>query len=236
MPRHRQAEGKPDSLALPCCVLAAMACAPRLVQAQGGVDVTAAPAIVSEYVVRGMSLSRGRPAPQLRLDLDAGNWYAGVLASRVRYPYAEPNTQVLAYGGYARRMDSGLSWEAGALHSSFTTDGAYRYHELYAGLAGDRLAGRIYYSPSYYGDASTVYAELNGNVPLRDGLALLGHLGVLHPLGSAEDEARRRVDLRVGLSFDSGGWNLQVAVLGNLPRRHGDEAPRAVQVSVSYGF
>jgi hypothetical protein len=81
-----------------------------------------------------------------------------------------------------------------------------------------------------------VYAELNGSTPLRDGLALVGHMGLLNPLGSAEDEARRRVDLRVGLSLDSGNWNLQLALLANLPRRHGAEAPRALHLSASYGF
>ena len=94
----------------------------------------------------------------------------------------------------------------------------------------------MYYSPSYYGDAPTVYAELNGSRPLRDGLALVGHLGLLRPLRSAEDEARSRIDLRLGLSLDSGNWNVQLALLANLPRRHGAEAPRALQLSASYGF
>jgi uncharacterized protein (TIGR02001 family) len=245
MPPHRQAEGKPDSLAacaaggLSRCVLAALAGALQPAQAQTGpgpgVDLGVTAAVVSDHVVRGMSLSRGLPAPQLRLDLDAGGWYAGALVACVRYGDTDPRARVLAYGGYAHRLPSGLSWEAGGLRSMLAGS-AYRYHELYAGLAGDRLAGRVYFSPSYYGDAPTVYAELNGNAPLRGGLALVAHLGLLRPLGSAEDEARRRIDLRVGLSLDSGNWNVQLALLANLPRRHGAEAPRALQLSASYGF
>jgi uncharacterized protein (TIGR02001 family) len=192
-------------------------------------------ALGSEYVARGVSLSRGRPAPQLRVDLDAGGWYAGALVARVRYDYTAPGPRVLAYGGHAERLPSGLSWEAGALWSSLGGS-AYRYHEVYAGLAGDRLAGRVYYSPSYYGDAAAVYAELNGSRPLRGGLALVAHAGLLRPLGSAEDEARSRIDLRAGLSLDSGNWNVQLALLANLPRRHGAEAPRALHLSASYGF
>jgi uncharacterized protein (TIGR02001 family) len=214
------------------CVLAALLCPLQPVQAQTSLVAT----LVSEYVARGKSLSQGRLAPQLRLDWDAGGWYAGALVSRVRYADTDANAQVLAYAGYAHRLPSGLSWEAGVLESAFAGSPAYRYHELYAGLAGGRLAGRVYFSPSYFGDASTVYAELNGNVPLRDGLFLVGHLGMLHPLGSAEDEARRRVDLRVGLSLDSGNWNVQLALLANIPGRHEDAAPRVVQVSVSHGF
>jgi uncharacterized protein (TIGR02001 family) len=206
------------------------------VQAQAGVDLAAGAALVSDYVARGMSLSQGRPAPQVRLDLDGGGWYAGALVSRVRLAYIDAQAQVLAYGGYARRLPSGLSWEAGALQSTLAGSSAYRYHELYAGLAGTRLAGRVYFSPSYYGDAATLYAELNGSVPVRDRLAVVGHLGLLHPLGSAEDEARRRLDLRLGLSLDSGNWTFQCALLANFPRRHGADAPRMLQLSASYGF
>jgi uncharacterized protein (TIGR02001 family) len=201
-------------------------------QAQVGVTATA----TSEYVVRGMSLSQGRAAPQLRLDVDAAGWYAGALLSPARLDYTGTRAQVLAYGGHAWRMQSGLSLDAGVLGATLTDTRAYRYHELYAGLSGERFAGRVYYSPSYYGDAATVYAELNGSAPLRDGLALVGHVGLLQPLGSADDEARRRLDLRVGLSLDSGNWNVQLSLLANLPRRHGPDAPRALQVSASYGF
>lgn len=219
------------------CALAALACAVQPAQAQTGpgAEVGVVAALSSDFVARGMSLSRGQAAPQLRVDLDAGGWYAGALLARVRYAYADARAQALAYAGYAQRLPSGLSWEAGALQSTLAGS-AYRYHEFYAGLAGDRLAGRLYYSPSYYGDAPTVYAELNGSRPLRDGLALVGHLGILRPLGSAEDEVRSRIDLRAGLSLDTGNWNVQLALLANLPRRHGLEAPRALHLSASYGF
>jgi uncharacterized protein (TIGR02001 family) len=213
-------------------VLAVLACAPRTAVAQAGVAV----GLVSDVVARGMSLGRSRPAPQLRLDLDAGGWYAGALVSRARYPYTRSDAQVLAYGGYAGRLASGLGWEAGALRWALAGSSVYRYHELYAGLSGERFAGRIYFSPSYYGDAATVYAELDASVPWRGGLSLIAHLGLLNPLSRAEDEARRRADLRVGLALDRGNWNLQLALLANLPRRHGADAPRALQLSASYGF
>jgi uncharacterized protein (TIGR02001 family) len=243
MPSHRHAEGKPESLGaadagagrLLRCALAALACTVQPAQAQAGLDVGVVAALSSEYVARGMSLSHGRASPQLRVDLDAGGWYAGAQVARVRYDYTAPGPQLLAYGGYAEKLPSGLSWEAGALWSTLGGS-VYRYHEVYAGLAGDRLSGRLYYSPSYYGDAPTIYAELNGSQPLREGLALVGHIGLLRPLGSAEDEARSRIDLRAGLSLGSGNWNVQLALLASLPRRHGSEAPRALQLSASYGF
>jgi uncharacterized protein (TIGR02001 family) len=214
---------------LACAAPAARAQSPSPVQAGLGV------AAVSDVVVRGMSLSQKQPAPQLRVDLDGAGWYGGALVSRVHPAYRDAQAQWLAYGGYAARLPSGLSWEAGALRSTLGGSG-YRYNELYAGLSGDRFAGRLYFSPSYYGDTATLYAELNGSTPLRDGLALLGHLGLLNPLGGTDDEARRRLDLRVGLSLDSGNWNFQLALLANLPRRQGADAPRSLQATVSYGF
>jgi uncharacterized protein (TIGR02001 family) len=231
MSAHWSVKRKPLTAGARCGALAAL-CALPLAQAQIGVGAT----VTSEYVARGMSLSQGRPVPQLRVDVDTGGWYAGALVARISPPDSDANMLLLAYGGYARRLPSGLSWEAGALNSTFAGAPEYRYHEFYAGLAGERLAGRVYFSPSYYGDASTLYAEVNGTYPLRDRLALVGHLGLLRPLGSAEEEARQHVDLRVGVSVNTGNWHVQFALLANAPRRRGDDAPRALQVSASYDF
>jgi uncharacterized protein (TIGR02001 family) len=193
-------------------------------------------AITSEYSVRGVSLSRGRPAPQLRVDYDAlGGWYAGALLSRAVLPDDEPGAQLLAYGGYAQRLQSGLTWEVGALNSSFTQGKEYRYHEFYAGVARDRLGGRLYFSPSYYGGAKTAYAEVNTSYPLRDRLTLLGHIGLLHALGGGAGEKRNWLDLRLALGLDLGDWNVQLALLGRTPGA-GALAPRAVAVSASYAF
>jgi uncharacterized protein (TIGR02001 family) len=193
--------------------------------------------VVSEYTARGMSLSKGRVAPQLRVDYDAaGGWYAGALASRAALPYSDANLQTVVYGGYAQTVAPGLAWEAGALRAAFANEDEYAYHEVYLGLAHDRLAGRVYFSPSYYGAGKTLYTELNGSWPLRDRLALVGHLGWLHPFSPHGERTRERLDLRLGLGLDAGPWNLQLAVLASLPRRHGPDAPRALVLSATYGF
>ena len=192
-------------------------------------------ALVSDYSVRGMTLSQGRPEPQLRLDYDASaGWYAGALASGVDLPDSGARLQLLSYGGYAQRLPSGLTWEGGVLNATFTGDSEYRYHEFYAGLTREGLNARLYYSPAYYGQGKTVYAELNGAWPLQGRLTLSGHLGLLHPFGGGGDEARHRIDGRLALGVDIGRVNLQIAVVAAAPAGH--EAARKLAVGATYGF
>jgi uncharacterized protein (TIGR02001 family) len=216
-----------------CAAIATAVSTATSAHAQANVSAT----ITSEYSARGLSLSRGRPVPQLRVDYDSTHgWYAGALASRVAFPYSDANVQVIAYGGYGRRLSAGLAWEAGALNVSFRPDREYQYHEFYAGLARDRVEGRVYFSPSYYGGGKTVYAELNSSWPLRERVTLIGHLGLLHPLGDSSEEARSRLDLRLGVGMEVGNCNIQLAVLASAPRRHGPEAARALALSATYAF
>jgi len=213
------------------CVAAAIALQDACAQLSGTASVT------SEYSQRGRSLSKGRMAPQLRLDYDAASgWYGGALLSRAALPYNDTDAQLVAYGGYTGQLSPGTTWEAGALDASFIGDQEYHYHEFYAGLARDRIAGRVYFSPSYYGGGKTLYAELNGSWPLRDRLSLVGHIGLLHPFSSDHEEYRQRVDLRIGLGYDIGAWNLQLAWIASGPRRKGGDEPRALAVSASWGF
>lgn len=198
-------------------------------------QLSASAALTSEYSARGVSLSRGRPAPQLRIDYDApSGWYAGALVSRVELPGEQPGAQLIAYGGYAQRLASGLTLEAGALDASFQQGQEYRYHEFYAGMTRDGLGARVYFSPSYYGGARTVYAEANASRLLRERLTLLGHLGLLHVLGGG-GETRNWLDARVALGLDLGAWNVQFALVG---RTAGGRAPRAhaLAVSASHAF
>ncbi|MFL6672302.1 MAG: TorF family putative porin [Massilia sp.] len=213
-----------------CAVLVALAAPAAHAQA------SASASIASEYSQRGVSLSRGRPVAQLRVDYDAPNgWYAGAFASRAELAEGGVTAQVIAYGGYARRLPSGLTWEAGVLNASFMNSGEYRYHEFYAGLAHDRVSGRLYFSPAYYGGPKTMYAELNSTLPLRERLTLIGHVGLLHGLDDRRGEARNHLDLRLGLGLELGDCNVQLAVLARTPGGRERNA-RALALSASYAF
>lgn len=195
----------------------------------------ASAALVSDYAVRGMSLSQGHPEPQLRLDYDAGSGaYAGALASGVSLADSQARVQLLAYGGYAQRLRNGLSWEAGALSTHFAGGAQYRYHEFYAGLAREGLSARIYFSPSYYGEGKTLYGELNGSWPIGARLTLSGHLGLLHPFQDGGEAARRRLDARLALGIDYGDLDLQLALVAATPG--GREAARKLALGATYSF
>jgi uncharacterized protein (TIGR02001 family) len=205
--------------------------------AQG--QASASVSLASEYSVRGVSLSAGRPSPQLSLAYDAAQgWYAGAFAASGltlggRSDVSSDVTQLVAYGGYARRLASGLSWEAGASSTGFQHASEYNYGEIYFGLASDRISGRVYLAPAYYGRGGrAAYGELNGFYPLREHLKLLAHIGALHaPAATARD----RVDLRLAIGYDSGDCNVQLAWLASNGR--GDAgAPRALSLSATYSF
>jgi uncharacterized protein (TIGR02001 family) len=206
-------------------------------------QASASVSLASEYSVRGVPLSDRRPAPQLSLAYDwAQGWYAGAFAApRLALGERADVTELVAYGGYARRLRSGLSWEAGASSTSFQHASEYNYRELYAGLASDRLSGRLYLAPAYYGYGGRVaYAELNGFYPLRERIKLIGHVGVLHGVRGRMAPWRDRIDMRLAIGFDAGACNIQLAWLGNAGVGPGlgreVRAPRALALSASYSF
>jgi hypothetical protein len=150
-------------------------------------------------------------------------------------------TQLVAYGGYVRQMASGLSWEAGAISNTFLNAAEYNYGEVYAGLASDRISGRVYFSPSYYGYGGRVaYAELNAFHPLAEKIKLIGHVGLLHGLRGSLAEARDRVDLRLAIGLDIDAYNIQLAWLHSINVGSGFtdpvRTPRALAISASYSF
>jgi uncharacterized protein (TIGR02001 family) len=163
------------------------------------------------YTTRGVALST-RPVLQLRVehDTDAG-WYAGGFATPVTL---EDRTQgqLVAYGGRAQRLSSTLSWDAGVTRTAFLRDGYRSYTEFYAGLALGRLSARLFYSPSYYGEARTAYLDLNGAWPLGDRLRLAAHAGLLHPFGDYLGTTRDRGDARLALVTDVGDYSVEVGL------------------------
>jgi uncharacterized protein (TIGR02001 family) len=221
-------------------LLAAAMLAPHETPAQASASV----ALASDYSVRGVSLSDGRPAPQLSVAYDAAHgWYAGAFAApRLAIGEHADVTQLVAYGGFARRLPSGLSWEAGASSTSFLHASEYNYREVYAGLASDRLSGRLYLAPAYYGYGGRVaYAELNGFYPLRERVKLIAHAGALHGLRGPLAGVRDRIDVRLAIGVDVGDCNVQLAWLGSASIASGTDnrnarPPRALALSASYSF
>jgi len=223
-------------------------CAALLFLSAGGgnAQTSVSVSLLSDYRYRGETLSDGQPAPQINVNLDSDSgWYGGALASGNIHLGDHQMAQLLAYAGYAQRMASGWSWEAGATDTTFTQASDRNYGELYVGLSGERISGRLYLAPRYFGyDSRTLYAEINGFYPLHDKLNLVGHAGLLHTLAGAAwpgVPAASRYDARVGLSATIGDWNTQLAwVLVQHSDMHyqyyDGHAPRTVVLSAAYSF
>src|SRR5206468_11033747 len=115
------------------------------------------------------------------------------------------------YAGYARKISPALTLDLGAVHSSYShyaaLPGGRSYTEVYAGLSGKLLSGRLSLSRSYVTRHATVYAELNGSVPVGAGFALTAHGGMVRPIGNYG--TRPDYDWRVGVTRRVHGFSLR---------------------------
>lgn len=175
---------------------------------------------VSDYRYRGITLSDRKPAAQLTVAYDdPTGLYLGAFASTVRLaPAADARAQGIAFGGYAFRMPSGLSLEAGGDYATFAGGGRDDYGEVFLGVASESLSARVFYAPRYFGQPSNaLYGELNALLPISDRVHLLAHFGVLrtaYPAGYPPTTARMFVDGRIGLGVDFSLLRLEVAWVG----------------------
>ncbi len=201
--------------------------------------------LVSDYRYRGVSLSQGNAEPQVGMTYDSpAGWYAGGLASGAKL--ADTNTeQIVAYGGYTRRISDSVSWDAGATNSSFARASYYDFAEAYVGLASENFSGRVYYSPSYFNQKThTVYAEANAAWPFLENVHLLGHFGALHPISGndvAASAPKSRFDAKLGVSARISDWVAQVAWVTLQKQatdypKYEDRKPHALVFSLSYSF
>jgi uncharacterized protein (TIGR02001 family) len=181
-------------------------------------QMSAAATIVSDDRFRGYSLSDSRPAAILDLSYDDPSGVYGTLSGSLvasRYQGVQP-LGVLLNAGYAKRLKTGLTVDAGVTHSRYSKysnrAGDTSYTEVYAGLSGKLLTGRIYISPDYL-ERGSVYGEINSSVPLGRNLSLSGHAGLLIPLSqSAYDEGYGKdFDWRFGIRRQLGAVSLQAA-------------------------
>jgi uncharacterized protein (TIGR02001 family) len=175
---------------MPGCVLGlALATWPAAGGAQGtyGGHVAA----TTDYVLRGVSQTRGAPALQADLYCTTANgWFAGAWASTIDpNPGAGATLELNAYAG--RSWAAGESWNARltAVHYAYPNADAglrYDYDELTASLAfRDRLSASIAWSPNtsrysrYYvaSDRTALTYDLVGQWPLGRALAVNGGIG-----------------------------------------------------------
>jgi hypothetical protein len=201
-------------------------------------QTTATLSVASEYSLRGLSLSRGRPAPQLRIDHDTEDgWYWGAFGSRAVLRARHATPVAIAYGGRAHRLASGLDVDAGISRTVFVRDARYSYTEVYAGISSDRAGARLSLSPDYYyGAGRTAYVELNGTLPLGARLRLSAHAGLLHRFRPDGGAARDRLDLRASIGADIGAGSVEFGLQARQRDPGLGRRARALFASASIGF
>jgi uncharacterized protein (TIGR02001 family) len=210
-------------------------------------QISGTASVVSDYRYRGITLSGEKPAAQLGLTYDDPlGWYAGAFGSTVRLASpAGPSIQAMVFAGFAARLPSGISLEAGGDYSAYTGAAGYDYGEMYLGVATENVSARIYYSPKYYGQRThAVYGEINAALSLIDRVRLLAHVGFLRTrsdsvYGSGSDQ--HVVDGRIGLGADFDLFQLELAWVGISSANvaygiTGSSSPNTVVLTLSRAF
>jgi uncharacterized protein (TIGR02001 family) len=213
-------------------------------------QISGTASVVSDYRYRGITLSDWKPAAQLGLTYDDPvGWYAGAFGSTVRLaPPAGPGFQATVFGGFASRIASGISLDAGGDYSTFTGAAGDNYGEVYLGVASENVSARIYYSPDYFGQrANAVYGEINAVQPLIDPLSVVLHVGFLttraysqySPYGARSWQ--NVVDGRIGLGANFDLFRLELAWVGissanGAYQITGSRSPNTVVLTVSHPF
>lgn len=175
--------------------------------------------LLSNYMYRGVTLSDDRPAARLALNYDgAAGWFAGgqVVTGQLAVE-SHRSAQWTGYAGYAQRLPSGLAWETGITAYAFPNKPHWNFQEVFFGLSGDTVSGRLHYSPNYLGFGDhTLYGELNGGWPLAPRLQAFWHGGYYY----ARDNARtNRAEARIGLATSYKDWQAQLSL--DLTRQRG---------------
>ncbi len=179
--------------------------------------------IFSDDRFRGYSLSDDRPVAALDVSYDAPDGLYGAISGSIvasRRDGLQPLGLQLN-GGYAKRLKSGLTLDVGVTrsgYSHYSSRGPGKtYAEGYVGLAGKLLSARLSVSPDYLHSSTwTVYGELNGHIPVGSKLRLVGHVGLLSPLRSYQDDQyyRREFDWQLGFAQDVGRVTVSAAWTG----------------------
>jgi len=210
-------------------------------------QTSAAVSIFTDDRFRGYTLSESRPVALVDLYYDDPSGLYGTLSGKL-VASERDGVRPLGFilnGGYAKRLSSGITIDAGATHSVYSEvsdrAAARSYTEFYVGLSGKVLTGRLYASPDYVNGGS-IYGELNFALEIAPSLRLSGHAGLLAPLGNNEDSYsyRREVDWRVGISRQIGPVTLQAAWVGVRPGqslyRYGYHHREALVLGMTYAL
>ena len=161
--------------------------------------------LVSDYRLRGVSLTDGRAVATLGLNYDhpSGVYAGGGVIAHDPSGHSPRLLGYQAYAGVAGRFADGPNWDVGVsrvdMGPYFEQRYSLEYTQAYVGLSQGGLSARLSLAENYpQRNGTTAYAELNGALRPADRWRLTGHVGALAQLGGSRGE-RTRYDLAVGV-------------------------------------
>ena len=173
--------------------LAATLIAPAVASAQTRVEaldltLSAMPSVSSNYLFRGISQTRNRPAIQGTFEaLHDSGLYLGAFASNVAFAGTDARQELDLLAGY-RFEALGIAWDIGAIYYSYPgysrPSSGYNIDYIEGALKASKaidtvtLVSALYLSPNFFGQSGTgVYLEGGAEVALPLGFTATGRFG-----------------------------------------------------------
>jgi len=226
---------------LAACVLVATGVVGLPAHAQ----VSASIGLESDFRFRGRTLSDSRPVATADIGYDdTSGLYMGAAATAVITGSDTGILNVQGNIGFAKRVNSALTFDVGVLRSQYTSrlrDHAVHYTEFYAGLSSHGFSTRVYYSPDYLTPCvGTFYGELDFAMSPADKWQLSAHAGKLVFVANRPARAPRlgNYDWRIGVSRQLGRFSANAAVVGGGPGQeyYGGELHKRVALVAGVRF
>ena len=169
---------------------------------------------------------------------DSSGAYLAASATAVASSGGVHPLAVKVNGGFAKRLSSGNTIDAGIVHTEYSHYSGVTYGrsytEIYGGLSWKTLSGRLYFSPRYLqNDHATVYGELDKNLDVARNLRLQGHVGLLVPF---RGEPGPIFDWRLGLTRQLGRVSIHGAWTGGTGMRRYEGAYSRRSSAFVFGF
>jgi uncharacterized protein (TIGR02001 family) len=203
---------------------------------------------VSDYDFRGITQSAQDPALQVSLDYahDSG-WYIGAWASNIDFGPGDPDIELDVYTGFTKTLDSGVSYDVGAVYYTYPSASDFNYLEVYGGVgytakSGLSIKGKLFYSPDWGGDStpgspSAEYIQADLSVPLPANFSIIAHAG--YSFGDFWDDSedagsgRPYFDYAVGVGYTAGKFSLAAKFIDGSDLKELDGTPGDVFSSES---
>jgi uncharacterized protein (TIGR02001 family) len=150
--------------------------------------LSATPAVATDYLFRGISQTRNRPAVQGTFEaLHDSGAYVGAFLSNVAFLGTDARQELDLLAGY-RFEAAGINWDIGAIYYSYPgysrPAGAQEIDYVEGAVKASKaldpvtLLGSVFVSPNYFGRSGTgVYLEGGADVALPLGFTASGRIG-----------------------------------------------------------